>query len=209
MAEHIEIKMKGSDAALFEEADPFRFTAEPSSAPSSVPTSAPSGVPSSLPSGEPSDTPTTSFPPTNYPTAKPTNEPTIRPTFSVATIPSNPKSGYFNYDNDSNSDEYGPSKWKNINAIQEEDPGYFWHTFDLEERVTNDCSSGKKQSPINVCQKPKESCTETHEMRPKVSYFLRILFARDYDLVPLHEFVHQLSFSFLSPKYISSICSLQ
>lgn len=167
MAKHIDIEIHGSSTTLFEEIDPFRITSEPSSAPSYSPSSVPSGEPSTNPTSHPSISPTESIEPTSTPTAKPTPMPTSAPTFSIAEVPSNPKPGYFNYDPTS---PYGPNRWKNIDKIDKNDPGYFWHTFDLDDdEVSNDCDSGKKQSPIDVCRKPKDSCTETHEMRPKVS----------------------------------------
>lgn len=93
--------------------------------------------------------------------------PTDAPTFSVVTIPVNPKAGYFNYDPLSS---YGPNGWKNIQMIDKEDPGFFWHTFDLDDaEVSNECGSNKQQSPIDVCEAPRDTCTETHEMRPLVS----------------------------------------
>ena len=75
--------------------------------------------------------------------------------------------GYFDYDI---SGPYGPRKWKNIDTIESGDIGYFWHSFNLEEgpnNVTNECGSSKKQSPIDVCAEPSDTCTESHEMRPK------------------------------------------
>lgn len=165
-AEHIEIEMHGATTTLFAEVDPFRITSEPSSAPSYSPSAAPSSSPSSQPTSFPSASPTTSVQPTKAPTDVPTKQPTAAPTFSIAAEPRSPKPGYFNYDPRSS---YGPNKWKNINKIAKDDPGYFWHTFDLGGDTDNDCGSGKKQSPIDVCVKPRESCAETHEMRPKVS----------------------------------------
>jgi len=164
MAAHIEIEMHRTTTTLFEETDPFRFTSEPSSAPSSTPTSSPSGTPSAYPSTEPSASPTQSFPPTKAPTASPSVRPTAAPTYSVAEVPRNPRDGYFNYDA---SSSYGPNRWKNVNKLEKSDPGYFWQSFDMEGIISNECGSGKKQSPIDVCVKPRESCTETHEMRPK------------------------------------------
>jgi len=166
MAKHVQIEIHGSATTLFEETDVFRVTHKPSSAPSSYPSSMPSSSPSGAPSGMSSGTPTESVPPTYAPTAEPTPMPTSAPTYAEAYVPRNPRSGYFNYDP---SGPYGPRRWKNVDGIEEGDPGYFWHTFDLEDskRVSNDCGSGRKQSPIDVCTKPRDSCTETHEMRPK------------------------------------------
>ena len=168
-ANEIEIEMHGSITTLFEEVDPFRVTGAPSSAPSYSPSITPSSAPSSQPTDSPSNSPTQSASPTETPTYKPTQNPTSAPTFTIAQVPPNPNPGYFNYDITSN---YGPIKWgKNIKEIERTDPGYFWHTFDLgDDSVVNDCGSGKKQSPIDVCVKPRDSCTETHEMRPKVSF---------------------------------------
>ncbi|KAL7545146.1 hypothetical protein ACHAWF_008515 [Thalassiosira exigua] len=165
MAAHVEIEVHGSTTTLFEEADPFRITFEPSSAPSYDPTSMPSVAPSADPTGAPSSSPTASFPPTSAPTARPTRRPTAAPTFSVASVPRDPGDGYFNYDD---GGSYGPKKWKDV-EVEKGDPGYLWHTFELEDShdVSNDCGSGKRQSPIDVCTKPRESCVETHEMRPK------------------------------------------
>ncbi|KAL9183451.1 hypothetical protein ACHAXT_004307 [Thalassiosira profunda] len=167
MAEDVEIEMHGTKTTLFEEVDPFRITSEPSSAPSYPPSAAPSANPSDPPTNAPTASPTTSAAPTAAPTKRPTRTPTEMPTFTAADEPNNPKEGYFNYDPQS---RYGPSRWKNIDSIEEGDPGYFWHTFDLDEdeaEPDNDCGSGKKQSPIDVCVKPEESCEEHHEMRPK------------------------------------------
>ena len=168
-AKEIEIEMHGSITTLFEEVDPFRVTGAPSSAPSYSPSITPSSAPSSQPTDSPSNSPTQSSSPTETPTYKPTQNPTSAPTFTIAQVPPNPNPGYFNYDITS---DYGPIKWgKNIKEIERTDPGYFWHTFDLgDDSVVNDCGSGKKQSPIDVCVKPRDSCTETHEMRPKVSF---------------------------------------
>jgi hypothetical protein len=149
-AQHTVIKINGHTTTLFEEVDPFRVTDEPSSSPSYDPTSTPSIGSSANPTGTPS-----------YPV------PTSAPTFSVAPIPKNPKMGYFNYDPLS---IYGPDRWKNIKMIEQDDPGNFWHTFDLGyAAVSNQCGSNKKQSPIDVCKSPRDTCTETHEMRPLVS----------------------------------------
>ena len=102
-----------------------------------------------------------------HPTTRPTTRPTGRPTYGVAPVPARPGRGYFNYDPGS---RYGPEGWKRIDDVVRGDPGYFWHTFDMEDSggVSNDCGSRKKQSPIDLCVKPRDSCTETHEMRPKV-----------------------------------------
>lgn len=159
-----EIDVHGVVAGAFDEADVYRVTETPSSAPSWAPSSAPSGGPSSGPSSAPSGGPSVSAEPTLYPTVSPVVAPTGRPTYEVATVPSNPNPGYFNYDD---SSIYGPRRWKNIQRIERGDPGFFWHTFDLPRPVTNDCGSGKRQSPIDLCTRPRESCTETHEMRPK------------------------------------------
>lgn len=167
LAQHIEIEMQGASTTLFEEVDPFRVTSEPSSAPSYGPTSVPSVSPSVRPTTYPSTSPTDTFPPTNYPTRSPTRRPTASPTYAKAAVPRDPGPGYFNYDPRS---PYGPKRWKYIKRIERDDPGYFWHTFELgdSDDMVNDCGSGKKQSPVDVCVKPRESCTETHEMRPKV-----------------------------------------
>lgn len=159
-----EIDVHGVVAGAFDEADVYRVTETPSAAPSWAPSSAPSGGPSSGPSSAPSGGPSVSAEPTLYPTVSPVVAPTGRPTYEVATVPSNPNPGYFNYDD---SSIYGPRRWKNIQRIERGDPGFFWHTFDLPRPVTNDCGSGKRQSPIDLCTRPRESCTETHEMRPK------------------------------------------
>ena len=86
-------------------------------------------------------------------------------TFSEAVSP-NLDDGYFDYDL---SGSYGPRKWKNIEKIKDGDQGYYWHSFNLEDgfNVTNECGSSTKQSPIDVCAEPSDTCTETHEMRPK------------------------------------------
>lgn len=86
--------------------------------------------------------------------------PTVGSTFSEA------DPGYFNYDP---TGPHGPSKWKYIDEIEAGDPGMFWHTFNLTDGsdVTNECGSSKKQSPIDVCDAPSDTCTESHEMRPK------------------------------------------
>jgi hypothetical protein len=149
-AQHMVIKINGFITTLFEEVDPFRVTDEPSSSPSYHPTSTPSDGSSGSPTGGPSQP-----------------LPTSAPTFSVAPIPNNPKAGYFNYDPLS---IYGPNGWKNIQMIEQDDPGNFWHTYDLgDAEVSNECGSNKKQSPIDVCKSPRDTCTETHEMRPLVS----------------------------------------
>jgi hypothetical protein len=140
-AQHSVIKINGYTTTLFEEVDPFRVTDEPSSSPSYDPTSTPSVGSSANPTGTPT-----------HPV------PTAAPTFSVALIPNNPKAGYFNYDPLS---IYGPDGWKNINMIEKDDPGNFWHTFDLGfAEVSNQCGSNKKQSPIDVCKSPRDTCTE-------------------------------------------------
>lgn len=155
-AAHIAIEIHGTYTTLFEEVDPFRVTDTPTSYPSHNPTSTPSSSPSVNPTSEPSVS-----------LSSQPIMPTDAPTFSVVTIPVNPKAGYFNYDPLSS---YGPNGWKNIQMIDKEDPGYFWHTFDLDDaEVSNECGSNKKQSPIDVCKAPRDTCTETHEMRPLVS----------------------------------------
>ena len=162
MAEDYDITMHGSTTSLFEEVDPFRVTESPSSVPSFSPSVVPSATPSTVPSHNPSISPTISIEPTSSPTKKPTRSPTSSPTFSAAAEPRNPNDGYFNYDNDS---DYGPDKWKRVEIEND-----FWHTFELKDsKGENECGSGKDQSPIDVCTNPRGSCTETHEMRPKVS----------------------------------------
>ena len=114
----------------------------------------------------PSAPPTTSRPPTASPTARPTRRPTAAPTHAVAPVPRDPGPGYFNYDPDG---PYGPRRWKRVRAGPG-DPGHFWHDgFAISggDRKDNDCGSDRKQSPIDVCDRPREVCTETHEMRPK------------------------------------------
>ena len=164
--QEVQINIHGSTTTLFTEVDPFRITGAPSAAPSYTPSYSPSATPSSEPTTNPSSPPTQSSSPTSTPTSKPTLHPTSPPTFSTAQVPSNPNSGYFNYDLNS---KYGPRNWKNIAEIKKSDPGYFWHTFSLgdDNDSRNDCGSDKKQSPIDVCTSPKDTCTETHEMRPK------------------------------------------
>ena len=93
--------------------------------------------------------------------------PTAGSSVSDANNLRNHQEDYFDYDI---SGSYGPRKWKNIDSIKARDMGYFWHSFDLEvgpNNVTNECGSSKKQSPIDVCAEPNDTCTETHEMRPK------------------------------------------
>ena len=141
------IEIHGSHTPLFQELDATHlFTGEPSA------------IPSMSPSLEPSIEPTVG--PTASPTNHPTRMPTPPPTYTAARVPSNPPKGYFNYDPAS---PYGPPRWGRVQIDDD-----FWHTFDLNSnRNGNDCNSGNGQSPIDVCVKPKESCTETHEMRPK------------------------------------------
>ena len=162
MAKDVDIIMHGHPTTLFEEVDPYRITSEPSSAPSATPSSEPSNSPTADPSSTPSTSPTISSAPS---TLEPTRRPTMQPTFSVASVPNNPKPGYFNYDP---SSPYGPNYWRNID-IDQSNPGFFHEEFDLNEgsRIFNDCGSGDKQSPIDLCTKPRGICTETHEMRPK------------------------------------------
>ncbi|KAL3788034.1 hypothetical protein HJC23_008378 [Cyclotella cryptica] len=138
------IEIHGIHTPLFQELDPsFDFTAEPSAIPSTSPSSSPSFAQ-----------------PSKSPTRRPTRVPTPLPTFATAEEPLNPPKGYFNYDPNSN---YGPSKWGRVNVEND-----FWHTFDInDKRDGNDCGSGNGQSPIDVCVQPRESCKETHEMRPK------------------------------------------
>ncbi|KAL3779435.1 hypothetical protein ACHAWO_000161 [Cyclotella atomus] len=138
------IDIHGSQVPMFQELDATHvFTAEPSE------------IPSMMPSAEP-----ITARPSKSPSRRPTSEPTSKPTFAGAQEPSNPPKGYFNYNPTS---EYGPPKWGRVKIEND-----FWHTFDLNSnRNGNDCNSGSGQSPIDVCVKPKESCTETHEMRPK------------------------------------------
>ena len=92
--------------------------------------------------------------------------PTAGSSVSETNNPRNHQEDYFDYDV---SSSYGPQKWKNIDTIKAGDMGYYWHSFDLEEglNVTNECGSSKKQSPIDVCAEPSDTCTESHEMRPK------------------------------------------
>lgn len=162
IAKDINIIMHGHPTTLFEEVDPFRITSEPSSAPSATPSSEPSNSPTANPSSKPSVSPTISSAPS---TLEPTKRPTMQPTFSVASVPNNPKPGYFNYDP---SSQYGPKYWRNV-EIDQAKPGFFHENFDVDggSRVSNDCGSGDKQSPIDVCISPRDTCTETHEMRPK------------------------------------------
>lgn len=158
----VNIIMHGHPTSLFEEVDPFRITSEPSSAPSATPSSEPSNSPTANPSSYPSASPTISSAPS---TLEPTKRPTMQPTFSVASVPNNPKPGYFNYDP---SSPYGPKYWGNV-EIDQAKPGFFHENFDVHggSRVSNDCSSGDRQSPIDVCVNTKRICKETHEMRPK------------------------------------------
>jgi len=161
LAKDVEITMNGYPTTLFEETDPYRITSAPSSAPSTTPSSKPSNSPTSGPSSTPSMSPTITSSPT---TPEPTKKPTMQPTFSVAIVPSNPKPGYFNYDPLS---PYGPRNWRNV-YIDQSNPGFFQKGFDLDlgSHISNDCGSGGMQSPIDLCTAPRDSCTETHEMRP-------------------------------------------
>jgi hypothetical protein len=162
MASNVKIVMHGHPTTLFEEVDPYRVTSEPSSGPSATPSSQPSSSPTTHPSSTPSISPTISSAPT---TLEPTKHPTMQPTFQAATVPRNPKPGYFNYDP---SSPYGPRNWGNI-EIDQSNPGFFHENFDVagSSRVSNDCGSREKQSPIDVCTRPRSHCTETHEMRPR------------------------------------------
>lgn len=165
-ANDIEIEMHDHLKTLFEEVDPYQITRAPSHAPSEASSSQPSNSPSADPTKPPSLSPTTSLPPSAALTKQPSKTPTKQPTFSAASVPINTKPGYFNYDP---SSEYGPRHWKNI-EIDQSNPGFFHEEFDLiDERsnISNDCGSGERQSPIDVCTSPKDSCLETHEMRPK------------------------------------------
>jgi hypothetical protein len=141
------IEIHGGHTPMFQELDAtYVFTREPSS------------IPSAFPSSEPSLDPT--LHPTATPSKRPTRMPTPPPTFQTAIEPTDPPKGYFNYEPTSN---YGPSKWGRV-QIQND----FWHTFDLNtNRDGNDCNANSGQSPIDVCIKPQDSCTETHEIRPK------------------------------------------
>jgi carbonic anhydrase len=163
LARDIEIVMHGHPTTLFEEVDPYRITSAPSSSPSATPSIQPSGSPSVEPTSSPSVSPTISLSPTEAPTEQPTIGPTMRPTFAAAIVPNNPKPGYFNYDE---SSQYGPRNWKNI-EIDQSNPGFFHERFDLDEgaRISNDCGTGERQSPIDLCRAPRNSCKETHEMR--------------------------------------------
>ena len=150
-AQYVTIEIHGYTTTLFEEMDPFQFRV----------TDVPSNVPSNSPTLRPSDSPSDSF--TGHPSVSPSlTMPTSAPVFSVAAVPVNPNSGYFNYDPYS---KYGPDRWRNIQIIEKNDPGYFWHNGD-DKMVLNECGKIKKQSPIDVCRTPKDECTETHEMRP-------------------------------------------
>ena len=161
LAKDVEIIMHGHPTTLLEEVDPYRVTSAPSSAPSAAPSSEPSSSPTVYPSASPSISPTISSAPS---TLTPTKHPTMQPTFSVAKVPVNPKPGYFNYDM---SSDYGPRFWRNI-EIDQARPGFFHEEFDFRSgsRVSNDCGSDA-QSPIDLCTRPRRSCKETHEMRPK------------------------------------------
>lgn len=177
----VKITIQGSTTTLFTEVNPYRITSEPSTSPSTIPSLSPSTFPSSFPTSTPSNTPTISSRPTSTPSYSPTIQPTSSPNYNVAAIPNNPKAGYFNYEPTS---PYGPSNWSKITSLSKLDAGYFFHNeYDLGDsqikdlsnfnrnggdRGGNDCGSNKKQSPIDVCVRPKDSCTETHEMRPKV-----------------------------------------
>ncbi|KAL7485580.1 hypothetical protein ACHAW6_011171 [Cyclotella cf. meneghiniana] len=138
------IEIHGIHTPLFQEVDPsFDFTPEPSASPSISPSLSP-----------------TFAQPTKSPTRRPTGVPTPLPTFATAKEPINPPKGYFNYDPNS---DYGPSKWGRVDVEND-----FWHTFNLiDKKNANECGSGDRQSPIDVCVRPVESCRETHEMRPK------------------------------------------
>eukprot|EP00986_Skeletonema_menzelii_P010762 scaffold5374_cov149-Skeletonema_menzelii.AAC.3 len=162
MTSDVKIVMHGHPTTLFEEVDPYRITSEPSSAPSATPSSEPSYSPTTHPSSTPSISPTISSAPS---TLEPTKHPTMKPTFLAAIVPRNPKPGYFNYDQ---SSPYGPKYWGNID-IDQSNPGFFHEEFDIDggSRVSNDCGTGDRQSPIDLCTSPRGSCTETHEMRPK------------------------------------------
>ena len=144
------IELHQTHTPLFQELDAsFVFTAEPSAVPSAPPSSSPS------------------LDPTNHPTASPTRHPTAMPTtpptFADASLPPDPSRSYFNYDL---SSPYGPNQWGRVRINND-----FWHTFDLNTNSNNnnnnDCTSGNNQSPIDLCTAPRDSCTETHEMRPK------------------------------------------
>ena len=177
----VKITIQGSTTTLFTEVNPYRITSEPSVSPSTLPSFTPSTFPSSSPTSNPSNTPTISSQPTTTPSYTPTSQPTSSPNYNTAPIPSNPKGGYFNYEPTS---PYGPQQWSKITSLSKLDPGYFFHNeYDLGDSAIkdlndfnrnggdkggNDCGSNKKQSPIDVCVRPKDSCTETHEMRPKV-----------------------------------------
>ena len=177
----VKITIQGSTTTLFTEVNPYRITSEPSVSPSTLPSYSPSTFPSSSPTSTPSSTPTSSSRPTSTPSYSPTSQPTSSPNYNTAPIPSNPKDGYFNYEPTS---PYGPSHWSKITSLSKLDAGYYFHNeYDLGDsqikdlsdfnrnggdKGGNDCGSNKKQSPIDVCVRPKDSCTETHEMRPKV-----------------------------------------
>jgi len=178
----VKITIQGSTTSLFTEVNPYRITSEPSVSPSTIPSYSPSTFPSSSPTSNPSSTPTISSRPTTTPSYSPTVQPTSSPNYNVAPVPNNPKGGYFNYEITS---PYGPPQWSKITSLSKLDAGYYFHNeYDLGDsaikdlsdfkkssgssRGGNDCGSSKKQSPIDVCVRPKDSCTETHEMRPKV-----------------------------------------
>jgi len=184
----VKITIQGSTTTLFTEVNPYRITSEPSVSPSTLPSYSPSTFPSSSPTSTPSYTPTISSLPTSTPSYSPTSQPTSSPNYNTAPIPSNPKAGYFNYEPTS---PYGPSQWSKITSLSKLDAGYYFHKeYDLGDSAIkdlsdfnrnggdkggNDCGSNKKQSPIDVCVRPKDSCTETHEMRPKVCLVVCVL----------------------------------
>ena len=85
------------------ESDPFMFTAQPTTKPSSSPAQ-PTTKPSSSPTFRPTTNPSPY--PSSQPTIPPSDNPTVQPTSQPASV--SESSGYFNYDPNSS---HGPGKF--------------------------------------------------------------------------------------------------
>lgn len=130
--------------------------------------------------------PTAPKPTAPKPTAPKPTEPAFRPTnrppfdstsVRAATVPSNPESGYFNFDPSKNA-RYGPDSWSKVSAKSTDEYKY-WKEYDeyLKPDLTkNYCGATnkfkKRASPIDLSEKEiNDVCLEYHEIRDKPGSF--------------------------------------
>mmetsp|Transcript_33876 Transcript_33876/g.73427 ORF Transcript_33876/g.73427 Transcript_33876/m.73427 type:complete len:772 (+) Transcript_33876:249-2564(+) len=112
------------------------------------------------------------------PAFRPTNRPPFDSTsIRAATVPSNPESGYFNFD-PSNNARYGPDNWSKVSAKSTDEYRY-WKEYDeylKPDLSKNYCGATnkfkKRASPIDLNEKAiNDVCLEYHEIRDKPGSF--------------------------------------